>query len=78
MRFVVQGIRLRHPATIADIQRQHLLLRAGGYLVVHDDHEEIYAHLQHALDEAGEPIPDEWIARPLNQDEVAELRAQGA
>ncbi|MBO0868169.1 MAG: hypothetical protein J2P15_06350, partial [Micromonosporaceae bacterium] len=72
------GIRLRHPRTLADIQQQHLLLRPGMYLVVHNDREEIYAHLEWALDEASHLIPNAWVARPYEQHEVAQLRAQGA
>jgi len=72
------GIRLQQPQTLADIERRRLLLRPGVYLVVHDDTEEVYAHLELAVDEVGDLIADAWVARPLDQDEVAQLRAQGA
>jgi hypothetical protein len=72
------GVWLRHPRSLADIERQHLLLCPGVYIVVHDDHQEIYAHLEPALDETDNLIPDAWVGRPVDQDEADRLRAQGA
>lgn len=72
------GVWLRHPRTLADIETQHLLVRPGVYVVVHDERDEVYAHLESALDEAGELVPDAWVARPLAREEVVQLRAQGA
>jgi hypothetical protein len=72
------GIWLRHARTLADIEAQHLLVRPGVYVVVHNDRQEIYAHLEWALDDADNPIPEAWVARPLGSEEVAELRAYGA
>jgi hypothetical protein len=61
---------LRHPRTLADVQAQRVLLRPGVYVIVHDDHEEIYARLEPAVDEAGGEIPDAWVAWPLEGDEL--------
>jgi hypothetical protein len=72
------GIRLGHPRTLADIQRQRLLLRPGVYVVAHDGVDDVYAHLELAVDETGDLIADVWVARPLAQDEVTQLREQGA
>jgi hypothetical protein len=72
------GIRLRHPQTLADIEAKHVLVRPDVYLVVHDDRQEIYAHMAWAVDLAGNPVPDAWVARPLEAQEVARLRARGA
>ncbi|HEX4661329.1 MAG TPA: hypothetical protein VH307_28375 [Streptosporangiaceae bacterium] len=72
------GIWLRHGRTLADIEAQHLLVRPGVYVVVHNDRQEIYAHLEGALDDADNPIPEAWVARPLGSEEAAELRAYGA
>ena len=52
-------------------------MRPGVYVVVHDDRQEIYAHLELAVDAAGAPVPEAWVARPLRPEEVAELRARG-
>lgn len=71
-------IRLRHPQTLAEIEAQHVLMRPYVYLVVHDDRQEIYAHVAWAVDHAGNPVPDSWVARPLEPQEVARLRARGA
>jgi hypothetical protein len=72
------GIRLRRPRTLADIEAQHVLMRPGVYLVVHDDRQEIYGHMAWAVDHAGNPVPDAWVARPLESQEAAGLRARGA
>lgn len=72
------GIWLRHPQTLADIEAQHVLMRPDVYLVVHDDRQEIYAHVAWAVDHAGDPVPEAWVARPLASQEVVRLRAEGA
>ncbi|WP_238008381.1 hypothetical protein KZZ52_23360 [Dactylosporangium sp. AC04546] len=69
------GIRLRHPRTMADVERQHLLLRHGGYVVVHDGHDEVYTCLNEPRDENGEPVDGTWIAHPLDDSDVARIRA---
>ncbi len=56
---------------------QHLLLRHGTYVVVHDGHEEVYTCLNEPQDENGEPVDGTWIARPLDEIEVADIRAWG-
>ncbi len=53
-------------------------LRPGVYIIVHNDDVEIYAHLQWALDNDGNLIPDTYVARPADQDEITQLQAQGA
>jgi hypothetical protein len=58
------GIRLCHPRTLADIQRQRLLLRSGVWIVVHDDVDEIDAHVEQELDDNDKAIVDAWVARP--------------
>jgi hypothetical protein len=69
---------LRHPRTLADIQSQHLLVRPGVYVVVHNDRDEIYACLEWAVDKVGNIIADACVARPLPQDEIDDLNARGA
>lgn len=69
---------LRHARTLAGIEAQHLLPRPGIYLVVHDDRDEIYACLEWAVDDAGDIMPEAWVARPLDPEEMAGLRAYGA
>ena len=71
------GIWLRHPRTVAELEREHLLLYVGGYLVVYNDDEEVYACLGLAVDESEVAIPDAWVARPLGVDTIARLRKQG-
>jgi hypothetical protein len=71
------GIWLRHPRTLVDLEREHLLLHAGGYLVVHNDYDGVYACLGSAFDETEAVVPDAWVARPLDEDTTARLRAQG-
>jgi len=64
---------LRHTRTLADIETQRLLLRPGIYVVVHNDHQEMVASLQSAVDDAGSLVPEAWVARPLSPQEQAEL-----
>jgi len=64
---------LRHARTLADIETQRLLLRPGIYVVVHNDHQEMVASLQSAVDDAGSLVPEAWVARPLSPQERAEL-----
>jgi hypothetical protein len=54
------GVWLRHPRTLAEIETQHLLMRPGVYVVVHDERDGVYAHLESALDEAGDLVPMHW------------------
>jgi hypothetical protein len=63
---------LRHARTVADIEAQHLLARPGVYVAVHNDRQEIYACLEWALDDADNIVPDAFVARPLDPDELAE------
>jgi hypothetical protein len=72
------GVWLRHPRTLADIRAQHLIMDPGNYLVVHDDHNEVYAFLALAVDEADDPIADAWVARPVAPEEAAHLLHEGA
>lgn len=72
------GIWLRHPRALAELEREHLLLHAGGYLIVHNDRDEVYACLGVAVDETEAPIADAWVARPLDEDTTTQLRAQDA
>ncbi|SNT41013.1 hypothetical protein SAMN05421812_105387 [Asanoa hainanensis] len=66
------GVRLRHARTLEDLQRQRLLLQHGGYIVVHDGHDEVYVCLDEPSDDGGT-----WIARPIDDAVVADLRALG-
>ncbi len=72
------GVWLRHPRTLIDIERQHLLLQPGVYIIIHNDDVEMYAHLQWALDDDGNLIPDAYVARPADQDEITRLQAREA
>jgi hypothetical protein len=71
------GIRLCHAQTVVDVVRQHLLLHHGAYVVVHDGHSEVYACVNESQDKNGQPIEGRWIARPLDDGEVARIRAWG-
>jgi hypothetical protein len=62
---------------VADLEREHLLLYVGGYLVVHNDHDEVYACLDLAIDDSEVAVADAWVARPLGADTTARLRTQG-
>jgi hypothetical protein len=70
----LDGIWLRHPRTLADIETQHLMTKSGNWIVVHNDHDEVYAQIELAVDDDGEPIADAWVARPLKPSDVARLR----
>lgn len=72
------GVWLRHARTLADIETSHLLLQSGPWIVVHNDRDEVYAQLEHAVDEAGNIVPDGWVARPLTDNEMDQLHARGA
>jgi hypothetical protein len=67
------GILLRHPRTLADIERERLLLRHGSYVVVHDDRAEVYVFLEEP--EEGTAGDQPWVGRPLADDEAARVRA---
>ena len=69
---------LRHARTLADIDAQHLLPRPGIYVIVHNDREEIFACLEWAVDDADSLMPEVWVARPLDSEELAQLHADGA
>ena len=43
-------MRLRHPHTIRDIEAQYRMVKSGAFAVVHDDHEELTAHIEQAVD----------------------------
>jgi hypothetical protein len=74
----LDGIWLRHPRTLADIERERLILGSGDYVVLYDDAgDEVYACLEQTLDQAGNPIAGVWVARPLAADDVAGLRERG-
>ncbi len=72
------GIRLRHAETLAAIERQHLLPDHGGYLVVHDGRDEVYACLSEPEDEEGRSGAVTWVARPLDESEIARIRLGAA
>jgi hypothetical protein len=72
------GIRLSHPRTLIDIERQHLLMEPMVYIVVHNDDVEMYAHLEPAIDDDGNLIWDTYVARPADHNEITWLQARGA